>query len=83
MGRGGAGVGGRCMALGRGLAMHGLGPIPESVLSDCFGEICEMLFGEVDVAEEPEPCLCMAAVPWWPATHCCWGGGGMGETGFG
>ena len=37
MGMGGAGTGGRFIALGRGLTMLGLGTIPESVL-DCFGE---------------------------------------------
>lgn len=85
MGWGGAGTGGRFMALGRGLAMLGLGMIPDSAFSDCFGEICEKLFGDVEVADEPEPCLCMTAVP-HPLPHCCcWAeleGMGEGDTTF-
>lgn len=88
MGRGGAGTGGRFMALGRGLAMLGLGIIPKSLPSDCFSVLSdEKLFGDVKVMEEPEPCLCMVGIPlpncWcW----CCWWaeleGVGVGETIF-
>ena len=63
MGRGGAGTGGRFIALGRGLAMLRLGMIPDVVvLNDCLGETCVKLFGEVEVADEPEPCLCRAGI---------------------
>ena len=76
------------MALGRGLAMLGLGRTAVSAMfNDCRGETWVMFFGEVDVADEAEPCLLMLAppttLPHWPCP--CWAepqGMGMGEMVF-